>query len=111
MSITWKVFNTIQDNKGNSGDNQIVKVEIGVGYTVDDLTAWRKFKVDMPDTAGSFTPIDDITESQIITWVKAVIESLNHPTIEWCEQKAKEEYDRAKARQNRELNQNVKSWE
>jgi hypothetical protein len=41
---TWKVISTTQDNKGSSGDNQIISVEFKVGHTVSGLTGWVGFE-------------------------------------------------------------------
>ena len=111
---TWKVISTTQDNKGSSGDNQIVSVEFKVGHTVSGLTGWAAFEVSLPDTEGSFTAIDDVTESQVIKWVKAALPSNNEylSTAE-CEARAKEEYDRIKAEVDKEAlasSQNLKAW-
>ena len=111
---TWKIINTTQDNKGSSGDNQIVSVEFKVGHTVSGLTGWAAFEVSLPDTEGSFTAIDDVTESQVIKWVKAALPSNNEylSTAE-CEARAKEEYDRIKAEVDKEAlasSQNLKAW-
>jgi len=112
---TWKIVSTTQANKGNSGDNQIVSAEFKVGHTVGGVTGWRKFRLDIPDTKGSFIAIDKVTESQVIAWVKGTLDdTLSHPTVAWCEEKAKEEYNRVKAAKDKEtlaLSQNVKVWE
>ena len=108
---TWKIINTTQANKGSSGDNQIVSVDFKVGHTIGGLTGWAGFKVDLPNTEGSFTAIDDVTESQVIKWVKANLPS-NLSTTE-CEARAKEEYDRIKAEVDKEAlasSQNLKAW-
>ena len=108
---TWKVINTTKANKGSSGDNQIVSVEFKVGHTVGGLTGWCGFEADLPDTDGSFTAIDDVTESQVITWVKATLPS--NLSVTECEGRAKEEYNRIKAEKDKETlasSQNVKAW-
>ena len=109
---TWKIINTTQDNKGSSGDNQIVNVEFKVGHTIGGLTGWAAFKVNLPDTEGSFTAIDDVTESQVIKWVKAALPS--NLSVTECETRAKEEYNRIKTevdKENLTSSQNTKSWE
>lgn len=113
---TWKVINTTQANKGSSGDNQIVSVEFKVGHTVGSLTGWVAFTVDLNDTKNSFTAFDDVTESQIITWIKAtlpdVVQTIGLSVAE-CEDRAKQEYDRIKAEVDKETlaaSQNVKAW-
>tara|TARA_B100000945_G_scaffold306758_1_gene294530 strand:- start:153 stop:497 length:345 start_codon:yes stop_codon:yes gene_type:complete len=112
---TWKIINTTQANKGSSGDNQIVSVDFKVGHTIGGLTGWAGFKVDLPNTEGSFTAIDDVTESQVIKWVKAALPSnYEYLSVTECETRAKEEYNRIKAevdKENLTSSQNTKSWE
>ena len=112
---TWKVISTTQDNKGSSGDNQIISVEFKVGHTVSGLTGWVGFEVNLPDTEGSFTAIDDVTESQVIKWVKAELTGVapTYLSVAECEKRAKEEYDKIKAEVDKEAaaaSQNIKAW-
>ena len=73
MAKVWKVKNVEYKTTGTNGANEIDIVHFTVTDTVDGVTKTRTdFQHIDPVTDGSsFTKMEDVSEEQLITWIKA----------------------------------------
>ena len=74
MAKVWKVQKVEYKTTGTNGANEIDRVDFTVTDTVDGVTKTRfDFQKIKPNTSGSFTKMEDVTEEQLITWIKATM--------------------------------------
>ncbi len=72
MAKVWKVKRIEYKTNGTNGTNEIDLVAFTITDTVDDVTCTRTdFHHIEPSSNGSFTKMEDVTEEQLLTWVKA----------------------------------------
>ena len=74
MAKVWKIEKIEYKTTGTNGANEIDHVDFTVTDTVDGVTKTRyDFQQLKPNTSGSFTKMEDVTEEQLITWIKATM--------------------------------------
>ena len=74
MAKVWKVQKVEYKTTGTNGVNEIGHVEITVSDTVDGITKTRYEHQRLnPHASGSFTKMEDVTEEQLLTWIKATM--------------------------------------
>ena len=74
MAKVWKIKKVEYKTTGTNGANEIDHVDFTVTDTVDGVTKTRfDFQKIKPNTSGSFTKMEDVTEEQLITWIKATM--------------------------------------
>ena len=74
MAKVWKVQKVEYKTTGTNGANEIDHVDFTVTDTVDGVTKTRyDFQSLKPNASRSFTQMEDVTEEQLITWIKATM--------------------------------------
>ena len=75
MAKVWKIKKVEYKTTGTNGANEIDHVEFTVTDTVDGVTKTRfDFqKLKAATDKGSFKKMEDVTEDQLITWIKATM--------------------------------------
>ena len=74
MAKVWKVQKVEYKTTGTNGANEIDHVEFTISDTVDGITKTRyEHQRLKPHASGSFTKMEDVTEEQLITWIKATM--------------------------------------
>ena len=79
MAVSWKIVNTDYTVAGAKGANQIGTLHwtCSDAETVDGVTHNGRMygSIGCPDPSGSFIEYAKVTESNCITWVKALLGS------------------------------------
>ena len=79
MAVTWKIINTDYTVSGAKGTNQIHTLHwtCSDAETVDGVTHNGRMygSVGCPDPSGSFIEYAKVTETNCITWAKALLGS------------------------------------
>ena len=84
MAKVWKVQKVEYKTTGTNGANEIDHVDFTVTDTVDGITKTRYDHQSLkPHASGSFTKMEDVTEEQLLTWVKATMGSDRVAWQEW----------------------------
>ena len=77
MAVTWTIINTEYQLKSDHGDNLITTLhwQCTDSSTVDDVVhkGVSMGSINIPAPAGDFIPFDDVTETNCITWLKAIL--------------------------------------
>ena len=84
MAKVWKIKKVEYKTTGTNGANEIDHVDFTVTDTVDGITKTRYDHQRLkPHASGSFTKMEDVTEEQLITWIKATMGSDRVAWQEW----------------------------
>ena len=75
MAKVWKVDKLEYKTTGTNGVNEIDRVHFTVTDTVDGVTKtrWDFQNLDPASDKSSFTKMEDVSEKQLITWIKATM--------------------------------------
>ncbi len=74
MAKVWKVGSVEYKTTGTNGANEIDVVHFSVTDTADGITkTCYELQHLEPNASGSFTKMEDVTEDQLITWIKATM--------------------------------------
>ena len=74
MAKVWKVSRVEYKTTGENGEKEIDTVHFKITDTQNGIKQTRShFHHIDPSLDGSFTPMDDITDDQLLTWVKGTM--------------------------------------
>ena len=74
MAKIWKIQKIEYKTTGTKGVNEIDHVDFTVTDTVDGVTKTRYDHQRLkPRASGSFIKMEDVTEEQLLTWIKATM--------------------------------------